>query len=140
MAETKQKQKFEEQWKRLTTLTNEPYPEKGAKVETNEVVDLFKEVAAERIKGVKDKFKVKLSAILDAKLALDKTLKQGQEELAKKEEKEYEALNKELGEAFQMLNNAKQQNSALVQAAGGNFEQEPTQPAVELNNSSEEVK
>src|SRR5688572_30182211 len=137
MAELKQKEKFEQNWKRFTSLTQTTNPEKGAKVEQNEVVSLFEEVAKERITKVKDAFKVKLSGILDAKLALDKTLKQGQDELAKKEEKEYEALNKELNDAFQMLNNAKQQGQNLVQAASGNFTPaEQQEPGAENTNTA----
>lgn len=121
MAELKQKQKFEENWTRFTKLSTEERPEKVAKVDQNEVLAVFEKVAKKRIDAAKEKFETKVEAILDAKLALDKTLKQGAEELAKKEEKEYEELNKQLSEAFGMLNNAKQQNQNLVQQAGGNF-------------------
>ncbi len=139
MAELKQKQKFEENWKRFTSLTNSTNPEKAPKVEQNEVTALFQEVADERLKQVKVKFKDKLSGIMDAKLALDKTLKQGADELAKKEEKEYEALNKELNEAFQMLNNAKQQGQTLVNAAAGNFTPaEEKEPGEEGSTTSSE--
>src|SRR5688572_22953527 len=103
MAELKQKQKFEEQWKRLTSLTQDGSPEKAVKVDSNDVVDIFKEISTERVKKAREKFKLKLEGVLEAKLALDKTLQQGKEELAKKEEKEYEVLNKELNDTFQLL-------------------------------------
>jgi hypothetical protein len=121
MAELKQKQKFEQNWKRFVELTGTTTPEKVIKLEQNEVVGLFKQVAEERFKLVQDKFKVKLSAILDAKIALEKSLNAGRAELAKKEEKEYETLNKELQDAFEVLNNGKKDSTTLVNEAAGNF-------------------
>jgi hypothetical protein len=140
MAELKQKQKFEEQWKRLTSLTQDNTPEKAVKVDTNDVVAIFNEISAERVKKAREKFKLKLEGVLEAKLALDKTLQQGKEELAKKEEKEYEVLNKELNDTFQLLLNAKQQGANLVQAASGNFTQptpEEGKEVVEPTNTTE---
>jgi hypothetical protein len=122
--ELKQKKKFESQWKNITTLTNETTPEKTVKVENEEVISIFKEISEERIKKAKENFKIKLTAVLEAKLALDKNLQKGREDLQKQEEKEYEVLNKELGSALGFLNGTKKEGNALVQAASGNFEQE----------------
>lgn len=124
MAELKQKQKFEQQWNRMLTLTGERTPEKAVKFPESEVVTLFKEVAEGRVKKAKEIFKTQLEGILDAKLALDKTLKQGRDELAKKEEKEYEALNNELNKAYGMLETAQKQGQQLVQTAAGQSTEE----------------
>lgn len=78
--------------------------------------------------------------IFDAKIALDKSLQAGRDELAKKEEKEYEALNKELNDAFQLLNNAKQQGQQLQAAASTTEEVKETPTTDNPGGSSEEVK
>lgn len=122
MADQKQKQKFEQQWKQILSLTQTQSPEKVVKVADSEVLAIFKEIAEEREKKAREEFKVSLAGILQAKLELDKSITKGREELAKKEEKEYETLNNELAKVLGKLNYAKQQNQQLVSQAGGNFE------------------
>lgn len=119
MAE-KQKQKFENSWQRLTVLTG-PNPEKVAKVEQNEVLTIFQELKAERDKAASETFKLKLRAVLEAKLALDKNISAKKAELAKFEEQQYEQLNKELEACLNQLSNAKAQTQQLVNQASGNF-------------------
>lgn len=120
MAE-KQKQKFESSWLRLTTLTGNTAPEKVSKVEQNEVLAIFMELKAERDKAALDTFKLKLKAVLEAKLALDKNIAAKKAELVKFEEQQYEQLNKELDVCLGQLNNAKAQTQQLVNQASGNF-------------------
>ena len=121
MSQSKNKEKFENQWKRLTEILDNPHPEAGVKIPQNDVVNIFKELAEEREAKARADFKIKLSGILEAKIALDKNLKKGQEELKAKEEKEYEVLNTELNKAFSMLNQVKEEGKTLVDEASGNF-------------------
>lgn len=120
--EQKQKQKFEEQWKKIVNLTGSNTPEKVGKVTQNEVVEMFQEIAKERMEEVRKRFKAKLAGILEAKLALDKTLENNRQEINKKEEKEYETLNNEINDAFRVLENAQKQTQSLVSASEGNFD------------------
>lgn len=120
MAE-KQKQKFENSWTRLTTLTGNQTPEKVAKVDPNSVVAIFQELQKERDEAATATFKLKLKAVLEAKMALDKNVAAKKAELAKFEEQQYEALNKELEACLNQLNNAKAQTAQLVSQAAGNF-------------------
>lgn len=124
MGEQKQKQKFDEQWARLKKLTGEEKPETRPKISGSRVTEIFEEVAKERVKKAEEDFKIKLISILEAKLALDKALQKGRDELQKKEEQEYETLNKELSAAYGMLENAQKQGNALVTAAQGNLNTE----------------
>lgn len=140
MAETKQKDKFEAQWKQFLTLTNSTTPEKPVKIENNDVLAIFAEVTKKRETAAKEAFKVKLEGILEAKLKLDQTLRAGREELVKKEEKEYEALNKELAAAQGMLLNAKAQNQTLMNAASGNFKENEPEEGKDTGSESPEEK
>lgn len=117
----KQKEKFENQWKELTQMLNNPSPEKVGKVKKNEVLAIFEEITKEREEKARSEFKMKLTGILEAKVALDKNLKKGQEELKNKEEKEYETLNNELNKAFSMLTQIKEEAENLLNEASGNF-------------------
>jgi hypothetical protein len=119
MADQKQKQKFDEQWKRLQSLSGEQRPEAKPKIASTKVIQIFQEVAKERVEKAESEFKGKLISILEAKLALDKVIAKGREELAKKEEQEYEVLNRELSAAYSMLENAQKQGQNLVTAAQG---------------------
>jgi len=139
MADQKQKQKFEQQWNQILTLTKTQTPEKAIKVADSEVLLIFKELAEEKEKKAREDFKIALSGILQAKLELDKSIMKGREELARKEEKEYETLNNELAKVLGKLNYAKQQNQQLVSQASGNFSPvETTEETSPANENGEE--
>jgi succinate dehydrogenase flavin-adding protein (antitoxin of CptAB toxin-antitoxin module) len=121
MSQTKQKNQFENSWKRIISLTQSSNPESAPKIKESEVLTMFQELAVERELQARVVFKTKLAGLLEAKIALDASLKKGREELAKREEKEYEELNNQLNKAFSMLENTKQQNATLVSQASGNF-------------------
>lgn len=121
MGDQKQKQQFEQQWKKIVDLTGNQAPEKLPKVNESEVAVMFKEISDDREKKARETFKTKLAGILEAKLALDQSIKKGREELEKKEEKEYEELNKQLRDANNSLQAVKQQNEAFSKAASGEF-------------------
>lgn len=121
MGELKQKSRFEKQWNEIITLTGDKTPEKKSRVKSSDVVTMFKEVAAEREEEAKKVFKDQLKGILQAKLALDESLKKQRNELLQKEEKEYETLNKELEKALNAIERTQSQNVQLVNAASGNF-------------------
>lgn len=121
MAELKQKQKFEQYWSQFQTITGSKSPEEKIRIEKSEVPGIFQKVVLERNEKAQKDFEVKLLAILEAKVALDQSIKKGREELAKKEEIEYEKLNKALNDAFSMLKNTQQQGQNLMNQASGNF-------------------
>jgi hypothetical protein len=139
MAESKQKQKFEQQWNQIITLTGSSAPEKISKVQSSEVVAMFQEIATEREEQARKSFKVKLAGILEAKFALDKNIARGRRELAEKEEKQYEELNKQLASVTADLEHVKKENTQLVNGAAGNFTQ-TEEPPTEQGEATEEGK
>lgn len=114
MAELKQKKQFENLWGTLQNYSGTKAPEKSVKIPNNLIGPIFQEVAKEREEKAIAVFKTKVIGIYDAKEALDKTLQKGRDELAKKEEVEYEKLNNELRGAFQMLQQVQQQGQQMV--------------------------
>lgn len=124
MAELKQKQKFEQNWQRFQTLTGSTNPAQAAKIPMGSVAAHFQTVVAQRIEKAEKEFQIKLLGIIEAKVSLDKDLKKGKEDLAKREEQEYEKLNKAINEAFGMLEQVQKQGQSLMNQASGNFEKD----------------
>jgi hypothetical protein len=137
--ELKQRARFENNWKRMVAVTSDPSPEKQGKVQESEVVQIFAEIKKERDEKARAEFKTELSAVLQAKIDLDKSIRNGRKELDKKEEKEYETLNKVMDDAFNKLERVKQEGNKLVSEASGDFKpEEETRDQNEEDNTSKE--
>lgn len=119
MADLKQKKQFENLWGQVQQFASNQAPEKKVKVPNNLLGSIFQEVAKEREEEAIKVFKTKVIAIFDTKEALDKALNKGREELAKKEELEYEKLNKELQGLLGMIQQTQKNTQNLMNQAGG---------------------
>jgi hypothetical protein len=124
MADLKQKQKFEQNWQRFQTITGSTNPAQVTKIPLGSVAAHFQTVIAQRLEKAEKEFQIKLTGIIEAKVALDKDLKKGKEDLSKREEQEYEKLNKAIGDAFSMLEQVQKQGQNMLNQAAGNFEKE----------------
>jgi len=137
MADLKQKQKFEQNWQRFQAMTGSTNPAQVAKIPMNTVAAHFQTVVAQRIEKAEKEFQIKLTGIIEAKIALDKDLKKGKEDLAKREEQEYEKLNKAIKEAFDMLEQVQKQGQNMLNQASGNFEKDEDETDDSASTSTE---
>jgi len=103
----------------------------------NTVAAHFQTVVAQRIEKAEKEFQIKLTGIIEAKIALDKDLKKGKEDLAKREEQEYEKLNKAIKEAFDMLEQVQKQGQNMLNQASGNFEKDEDETDDSASTSTE---
>lgn len=122
--ELKEKKKFESNWQRLLQLTQSETPEKPVKFPANDVASMFQEFSAERLEEAKKEFKNDLKVIMEAKLALDKKLREERSKLAKQEEEQYKVINGLLGKALSKLQGKQKENQELAAAGAGEFTEE----------------
>lgn len=132
MADLKQKQKFEQNWQRFQTITGSTNPAQAAKIPVTTVPAHFQIVVSQRNEKAEKDFQIKLTAIIEAKIALDKDLRKGKEDLLKREEIEYEKLNKAFNDAYSMLQEVQKHGQTVLNEAAGNF----TPEVEETDNST----